>query len=355
MTNGKRWSIVLLILSLASLFLVAGFTIVVDPFFHYHGPLDGLQYPLSADNQRYLNDGIQRHFDYDAIITGTSMTECFQASQFDALFGVHSIKVPFMGGTFAELHQNIRRALRRNPEVKTVLCSLDYFHLFQSKDELWEGRPAYLYDNNPLNDLPYLLSKDVLCKHTVRVLQYTASGRTTTTFDEYCVVGKDEVPGAQALLQGFTRKTENTFDYPFTEELREQLVENLTIYTIALAKENPDVQFLYFIPPYGILAWDDLLRAGDLPRLLEAWTLASQMLTQVDNISLFSFFTDYGTITDLDNYYPDGWHYSKDVNSQILQYMYDGAYQLTAANYEAYWQEVADFYNAYPYDALFED
>lgn len=57
----------------------------MDPYFHFQGTIEGLLYKLV--NERYQNDGIIRHYTYDAIITGTSMAKNFKTSQMDALFG----------------------------------------------------------------------------------------------------------------------------------------------------------------------------------------------------------------------------------------------------------------------------
>ena len=50
-----------------------------------------------------------KHFDYDAIITGTSMTENFLSSEFDSLFGVNSVKTTFSGASYKEINQNFYR------------------------------------------------------------------------------------------------------------------------------------------------------------------------------------------------------------------------------------------------------
>ena len=79
------------------LILAGGMTAVIDPFFHYHKPLKQLEYPLERGKERYLNNGIIQNFDYDAAITGTSMMQNFKTSQFDDLFGTHSVKVTLTG------------------------------------------------------------------------------------------------------------------------------------------------------------------------------------------------------------------------------------------------------------------
>ena len=91
--KAKTWLRAFLILILAFLVMIGGFVVYLDPFFHYHAPLGGWYYELGE--QRSQNDGITRHFSYDAVITGTSMSENFKASEFDALFGTHSVKLPY--------------------------------------------------------------------------------------------------------------------------------------------------------------------------------------------------------------------------------------------------------------------
>ena len=90
-----RWLCATLAVTLLLLCLFAVPTAYIDPLFHYHAPLEQYQYPLTEE--RYQNDGIVRHFTYDGIITGTSMTENFKTSEADALFDAHFIKVPLAG------------------------------------------------------------------------------------------------------------------------------------------------------------------------------------------------------------------------------------------------------------------
>lgn len=54
--------------------IIGGWVYKIDPYFHYRKPnVDGYFYTLY--NERSQNNGISKHFDYDALITGTSMTE----------------------------------------------------------------------------------------------------------------------------------------------------------------------------------------------------------------------------------------------------------------------------------------
>ena len=75
----KLWVIGYLIIVIAALAAAATTVIATDPFFHFHAPnTDAYFYPLN--NQRSQNDGISRNFEYEGLITGTSMTENLMSS-----------------------------------------------------------------------------------------------------------------------------------------------------------------------------------------------------------------------------------------------------------------------------------
>lgn len=349
--NTKQWSICFVALSLALMLAAAGLTGWVDPFFHYHAPLEQLEYPIG--NQRYQNDGIVKNFSYDALITGTSMTENFKTSEFDALFGTNAVKVSFSGGTYAEITTNLQRALEANPDIRYVLYGLDEWNLYGGRDLiLADGEyPTYLYDDDPFNDVKYLLNKDVLCSDTLEVLDYTRKGNQTTSFDSY---GSWEFPtGKDVVVAGYDRPEQAATAAVFTEEQAQTLRNNLEQNIIALAKEHPDTQFLYFFPPYSILNWDAHAREGILDQHIDAMTLASQILTAQENIRLYSFYTDFDLCTNLDHY-RDIVHYHSGINSELLRRMHADEYRLSPDNYKAHWEEVREFYQNYDYDAIFD-
>ena len=79
--KAKKWFAGCVTAVLICLVAAGALMIVIDPYFHYHGPLPQLSYRLYEE--RYVNDGISRHFSYDAIITGTSMAQNFKTTQMD--------------------------------------------------------------------------------------------------------------------------------------------------------------------------------------------------------------------------------------------------------------------------------
>lgn len=96
----------------------------MGPFFHYHKP-NTERYYYMLNNERSQNDGISKHFDYDALITETSMAQNFIASEMDKIFGTNSIKVCYSGGSYKEINDNLVVALKYNPDLKTIVRGLE--------------------------------------------------------------------------------------------------------------------------------------------------------------------------------------------------------------------------------------
>ena len=63
--QAKKWFLKCTVALLIILVLVAAVMIIVDPYFHYHKPFSFLSYRLYEE--RYVNDGISRNFDFDAM------------------------------------------------------------------------------------------------------------------------------------------------------------------------------------------------------------------------------------------------------------------------------------------------
>lgn len=350
----KRWFAGTLLLLTAALCGLAGLTAWVDPFFHYHKPQAGLAYPIN--NQRYMNDGILRHFDYEAVITGTSMTENFRASDFERLWGVKTVKTPFSGGTYKEINDSLARALRRGRRVKYVVRCLDYSMLLNDKDSMrYENDfyPWYLYDDIPWNDVRYVLNKSVLFDNTLSVLKYTKEGGATTDFDTYSNWNASYTFGKEPVLKGYTRPGASGTQAEFSQELKERMHGSLEQNVLSLAREFPDTTFLLFFSPYSIVYWDSLKQSGALEQHIEAEREAIEALTGQENIELYSFSDCFELVCDLNNY-KDTAHYGESVNGRMLEWMHEGEHRITKENYESYLKKIEEFYSSYDYDAIFE-
>lgn len=344
-------SIVALTLLLVLLVLFGGTTVYIDPFFHYHGPREGQSYSLY--NERYQNDGITRNFSYDAVITGTSMTQNFKASEFNQLFGLQSIKVPFAGASYKEINEFLERTITRNSNIKVILRGLDSNRLLVDKDDMrYDSYPDYLYDNNVLNDVNYLLNKEIFVNDTWNALEYDLSGQASVDFDVYSNWNHAYMFGADAVMASYDRADDTGSILSLSEGDADIVLATIEQNVTLLVAENPQIEFYLFFTPYSILYWDSQNQYGNVQRMIDAQRVAIEAMLLYENIHLFSFFNVYDMICDLDNY-KDIAHYGENVNSQILHWMSEGTYELTKENYMQYLTEISDFYTNYPYDELF--
>ena len=354
MRTCKRWVISLISLFVLFLLITGIFMVIVDPYFHYHKPLPGVGYIL--DNPRYQNNGIVKHFEYDAIITGSSMTECFKSSDLDALFNVNSIKVPFSGGSYKEVNDNLAVAVRHNPNLKMIVRCLDANRFFNDKDEMdYNSYPDFLYDNNLLNDVNYLYNKSIFLVALQNVVGYNREGKITLSFDDYCNWSDKQTYGKSAMDAVYHRSTivQSEEMHPITEEDYARIYATIEQNVLCLARENPNIEFYLYISPYSIYYMDYWHLTGELDRQLAAEKYVIELLLTQENIHVFSFYTEYDMICNLDNY-RDIAHHRGEINSQILKWMQEGKHELTLENYEAYCQEELEYYRNYDYDSLFQ-
>jgi hypothetical protein len=351
--KSKTYLIISLIGTLLFLACFAGITIYVDPLFHYHSGVDGIQYPLW--DERYTNDGISRHFEYDSVITGTSMTQNFKTSLWDDMFGTNSIKIPYAGATYYELNTALARCFERNNNIKLVLRGLDMTGLMADKDSVnYDEYPEYLYDDNIFNDVYYVLNKEIFFTFTEYVFTFNRQGGISTAFDVYSRWSYNYEYNPYKLIENYNRWDLADSENPLTQEDVEMITGNVEQNVLALVKENPDTEFYFFIPPYSVLYWDEEIRSGNFERVLAAHQLEIEMLLPYENVHLFSFIDNTDITCNL-YYYIDSLHYNITISDFMMGCMYNNIGLLTLDNYEQYLKNLRSYYGNYDYDGLFAE
>ncbi len=353
----KNWLAGWLCIVTVLLGVIGAVVYYMDPYMHYHAPCtDRFYYKL--ENQRYQNDGIIRNFDYDAVITGTSMTEQFRTSETDALFGTESVKVPYSGASYKEVNDSLERAFRRQPGLRLVIRGLDMNRFFDSCEAMEYERaeyPVYLYNENPFDDVKYLFNRDVavmVYQMFARAIQGVSPG--LTSFDEYCMWQEGYVFGINSLYpDGLHYQGAGKVHAHLTSEEKLRIEENIRMNVTSLAERYPEVTFCYFFPPYSAVWWMGLAEAGEVYHQVEAEQYVIELLLEYDNIRLFSFNNRIDITTDL-NHYKDPAHYASWINSLILRLMYEGECLLTKENYLDYLDQELQFYTTFDYESLNE-
>lgn len=349
--QSKAWFKKCIICLLGTVFLVFLLVYIFDPYFHFHKPFSFVAYRLY--DERYTNDGISRHFEYDTIITGTSMAQNFKTSELDTLFECQSVKETFSGAGYQELADNLERALQRNTELKTVIWTMDYNGFIREKNwTQYADYPTYLYDDNLWNDVSYVYNKSILYHGVLPNITKTLLGQESTTMDEYSSWNKET--GFEYIMASYDRWDEKADMIDgLTEEERQMVTANVKENFVDLIKQYPNTTFYIFYTPYSICYWDFLNQEGMMQMQFEAEQIATELLLSCPNVKLFNFYDQYDVVTNTDNY-RDKEHYSAEINTKILEWMASEVGLVTKENYLEKLQIEKQYYLNYDYESIFE-
>lgn len=300
----------------AGLLLVAGITVVFDPFYQYHGPLPGMKDVLFERESQVI--GSIRHFSYDSVLLGSSVVENCDSSYLDNAYGIKTLKVVKGSGSTADLMYYLGKAHEKQ-DIKRVFYGLDLFALKMPCEVtvVSQYSPNYLYTETILDDGAYLFNKDVLLKKIPLMLAYSFADKNTGghAYDW----SEDKTFGPAKAMEAYEGP------YVQNEESapdKETIAANIALITEEI-KSHPDTLYTVFFPPYSLLMWDDTCRQGELSEYCYMLDEALRALLSYDNVEIYYFQTDTDIVCNLD-LYMDKVHYSPDINQYMLTCMAQG-------------------------------
>lgn len=321
----------------------------VDPFFHYHAPIDGFEYVI--DNQLTQNPGMAEHMEYDSAILGSSMTVNFETDWFKELMGLNTLKLSYSSAYPKDISNILEKIYKpysdgRSKDIKAIFLGLDIITYSGDIDETKYPLPEYLYDDNPINDINYLLNKDVLLNYVLRPMvdpepmnlsHIYASWWTEDYYNEEWVLLNHESPQKREMPLA-----PHAFD--------EGITNNLDVNIIPYIEAHPETRFYIFFPPYSILFWDDVLIDNRLEATLSAYETVVNKLEIYDNVSMYYFPALEEVVTDLNNY-ADYSHYKPDINRYMAEAFVEGEYVIDN-NIDEYIAKMRDIIDKYDFDGL---
>ncbi len=140
--------------------LVLSFVLLLDPY-----GVSPLRLPLKRAimdiNQRYMYPQVARGGGFDSIVIGTSTSRLLDPKALDAAFGGRFANFAMNAGTAWEQTELAKLYLRHNPQPRMLILGVDEMWCLAGADiprTTFRGFPAWMYDSNPLNDLPELFN-----------------------------------------------------------------------------------------------------------------------------------------------------------------------------------------------------
>lgn len=349
--NSKQWLIALAAMILTGLVGIAALVICVDPFFHYHGPVEG--FPYQIDHQLSQNPGMAEHMEYDSVLLGSSMTVNFEADWFRQDMDLNLLKLNYNGAYPRDVH-NIMEQVdcnRANGPLKKVFLGVDLASYTGGVEETKYPLPEYLYNKNIFDDVNYWYNKGVLLDYIIKpvLMGDPPTDMSSVYSSEWWL---KDLYGKAHVLENYQIPEKNDAYFPedmFIEGLENNLRENI----LPVIDSHPDTEFVIFFPPYSILYWYEYVQNNQMDAALYEYRYCMEKLLEKDNVELYFFPGEKEIVCDLDLYADTG-HYKQEINRYMTDCFLDGTDRVTKDNYEEMLAEFKRMIDAYDYEALLD-
>lgn len=322
--NSKNWLLMTFSISLSLLSLLGISMYLIDPY-NYYG----------NNSQQYLNDkpsfaaaAALRQETYNTAIIGSSLSLGIQEEYVDSVMNCESLNLSYSGCT-AQQRKIITDALAREGRADTIICDLLLSNYVEDGSQLinemqMDAFPTYLFDSHCLNDIKYLYNYDILFKMMPRIIAtkaVTLLGKSTSKsyFQPYDEFHRNSAwPPNEDWTEAFSHaKNPNKQLTPqesatITANMRSMVDAYITEAVIA----NPELDIVFYFPPYSALYWYEAREKGYMDILLDTKEYIFTSLSNYDNVTLYDFQT-LDIILDL-QYYHDGLHYTAPINELII-------------------------------------
>ncbi|MCI9335991.1 MAG: hypothetical protein HFH93_00380 [Lachnospiraceae bacterium] len=343
----------LMLIMLLALLPTGALCIIVDPLYQYHKPWFGM--PVILDNAVYQTPGAARNLEYTDVIVGTSMTENFHTQWFDEEMGWDTIKLSYSGARSDDLKAIFSVIFSREEPVGHVFMDINDYQLTSPSWTAYVERPEYLYDSNLFNDYRYIFNRDIVVRSWERILDGLQGVEdnvdTAYTWEDEALFGREITlsvarEAREGLLQG------GGSEAPLEQKLAlcQENLENI----LPFIRQNPDTEFIVFLPPYSMLYWEQMLLRDNLEDMLEIYRYAIEHFLEYENVSLYYFQKEEWIVTDLEHY-RDVCHHRPEFNRYIFDCVKQGKNRVTKENLNKTLHEMYDFAENYDYESYWQE
>ena len=343
--EAKKQKIRLALFLLVVLLLLGGTAAVVflvDPFFHYHAPWFGLK--AVEDEKEYQIPGMIDHFSYDSILAGSSVVMSMDLQELDREFSCNAIKAVGGSAPAPLLAWYLERAFARQ-ELRYVFYGLDVFSFYNDPDmPVIDEDVSYLVNAKPFEDVRYLWNKDIITEKIPQMIQQSADENYDWGMIYQVNVGAKT--GPEEVLKMHCPNPNAVIRPQPVDYRREDVAENLTRLE-TLVREHPDTEFLFFIPPYSVLWWDNAYESGLWDTYLYTLEDCMARLLSYDNVGMYAtYFNDKEVIGNL-YLYMDYIHAATPVTEQLPAQLSGAEQEITVSGYKQELQQLSDVFFAF--------
>ena len=333
-----RWLSASLGTAVAMLVAIGTFNAYVDPFQQYRIPG---AYPARyyTSLHRYIAPGLAKNATYDTLLSGSSIVENTRNSAIGRACKGTGLNVAMPALTASEQALILATAIAAKPLERAILI-LDFNAFSGAPDQrnpLAGPMPSYLYDRNPFNDFPYLLSWGVLVK-SWRIVTGDRTERVRTDSDApWWWAGEKRFARDEVVKQLDPRDLNAQFQQPSRDlaGTQESFRRNLLPLFIA----HPKTEFVLVWPPYSIVVWADFVQRRQLDVSLDFKRWVFDTTRGLQNVRVIDLQGVAEITHDLDRY-TDLYHFAPPVNEWLINEACGDRYRVRTDNVDALGQEL---------------
>ena len=337
--RSSKWGISFLCAVIVLFIFVCLSVFLIDPFFQF-GVHDN-QYLLNA---AYVDAGLIKNYDYDAVIIGSCMVENYDIETFNNAFGVKAVKIG-CGGLGPDGVMDYLLLANRVGKARNYYINIDFASFAGNGDDeavaLDEQREinideySYLLKDDPLSRLRYMFSYEAWFRFIPVDLGLTA----------YKMVKGDLSGGKLGVRTSVAHNGEWSDDYQYGEDVvmksrekrnknraanseaeQEKLLQSM-IGNMEDFVDSIDFSaghYIFIFPPYSYLFWEDAKQENKYAAYLEAKNYMTDRIKKAGG-EVYDF-QSADIIYDLNNY-KDTSHFRKEINDYMIQCMASGQYK----------------------------
>jgi hypothetical protein len=268
-----------------------------------------------------------KHYEYDIVITGSSMMENYRNAEVRAILNGKAIDLAMGAMTAYELRQLLTTILASG-KAKHIILDLNFnaFAGSPTMQVVTEPLPLYLYDNNPWNDVHYLLQAQTLGKSTEIALGLKR-GRYSIKSDAPWYWADEYEFSKRAMLRGLDlNNIDRDFEQPprTLQGMRASFDANL----LPLLRAHPEVRFSLVYPPWSALVWEDFRQRKQVEVSLAFKRSVFDAVRGLPNVALYDFQARLEWVANPDNY-KDIYHFSPRISREMIEAIAKGNDRVT--------------------------
>ena len=353
--------------------IIFGFIIwYIDPFALWHKPFYCPNQVYEYKNMRYNAKRFLERSDYDSLIFGSSMLENTSAKEAAKKLGGSFINISIRGSHFNERRFILDYALAKNKNIKQVLTTFDieiipFLHTFSY---LAMKHWGVLYDKEMLNDYSVYTNKEILA-YIFSTFFKLISGKEVSCENRDFDRPASFFAESEHLLGGIKNFVKNDYNLNETKSAVEKIKnkqiskDELNPKDLALIKElfdkdviepiknHQDTEFIMIVAAYSVVKSAIAFQTNPAGARLQKYFLKYLLDQNLPNLKVYGF-DDMGFTDDIANYVDLG-HYSKDINSKMLDWIAQKKGILTTQNFDEYWDKYEQKSKAFDLSKFLEE